>query len=159
SKRWTRDRGGGGHSLRRTVSDRDVATEPTGMYSRRVRRDEYPPPTWFDSVFDLERPHALRPSRQHDIRRVHREDAVADPPNDVVDARLERGCVAQVDTVHIEDHVAVVGDDALPVHRPSAERDQRARRESARHRNHFDRQWVRAELPHQLAVVDDADES
>ena len=47
--------------------------------------------------------------------------------------------------MNVENDVAVVGDDPLTVDRRAAKTDQRARHETARHRNHFDRERIRTE--------------
>src|SRR5690606_24178503 len=59
---------------------------------------------------------------------------------------------------HVEDDVAIVGDDALAVDRIAAELDQLARHITARHRDHLDRQRKLAEGFDQLALIGNADE-
>ena len=63
-----------------------------------------------------------------------------------------------METVHVEDDVAVVGDVAFAIHGCTAERDECACHESARHRYHLHRQRKLTQYVDQLAVVDDADE-
>jgi hypothetical protein len=60
--------------------------------------------------------------------------------------------------MHVQDHVAVVGDDAVAPHGLSAERHQFARDVAARHRDHLDGQRERAQHRHLLGRIDDADE-
>jgi len=61
--------------------------------------------------------------------------------------------------VHVEDLVAVVGDEPLAIDRLSAQGDQLSGDIRARHRNHLHRQRKFAEHVHQLGFVGDADEA
>ena len=87
--------------------------------------------------------------------RPHGHDA-----GELVDAGLERDRVDDVESVHVEDVVAVVGDD-VPSRQTgaTAEPRQLARHVGARHRDHFDRQRETAEPFDELLVVGDADEA
>src|SRR5690606_11807188 len=69
------------------------------------------------------------------------------------------GRVGEVEVAHIEDHVAVVGDEALAQCGLAAQGNELPCHQAARHGNDFDRQWKCAEQPHQLAVIRDADET
>ncbi len=61
--------------------------------------------------------------------------------------------------VHIEDVVAVVGDDPGPIHGLATELREFARHQWARHRDHFHRQREAAEAVDQFGFVGDADEA
>ena len=60
--------------------------------------------------------------------------------------------------VNVEQHVAVVGNDAFTPDRLAAELHELTRNVGARHRYHLDGQREFTENGHQLGVVDDADE-
>jgi succinyl-CoA synthetase beta subunit len=112
---------------------------------------------------ELEEPITLKDGRQmllreHHVRGLRSEDAVADHADDVVDGLFHRGGIVQRKAVHVEDHVAVVGDEVRPQFRMAAQVPQGPRHQTARHGNDFDRERVGAEHVDHLARIDDADE-
>ena len=48
-----------------------------------------------------------------------REEPVRYDTRDLIEPRLERHRLHDLEVVHVEDHVAIVGDDTLPPFRPS----------------------------------------
>src|SRR6185437_14397626 len=93
---------------------------------------------------------------QDDIGTADGEQAVGHDADDVVDARLELGRIQDAQIGDVEDHVAVVGDEACTQLGVSAELDQFVRHMALGYRDHFDRQRKVAEHADQLGLVDDA---
>ncbi len=106
----------------------------------------------------LDRLYPLLGTEDEHIRGAQGEDAGGDDASDVVDLLLQSHRFHDAQVVHIEDDVAVVGDEILPPHRGAAQLDQFPRHMAAGHGDHFDRQGKLAQYVDQLAAVGDADE-
>src|SRR5262249_43685572 len=98
-------------------------------------------------------------AQQKNIGAACRKQSVGDDADDTVDARLEVDGIADRQAMHIEDHVAVVGHDALAPFWRSAKLAKLARHVIARHRNHFDWQRKAAEHGDPFTRIRDADEA
>ena len=106
----------------------------------------------------LEGFHTFRGTQQQQVRRPRREQAVGHHADDGVDLRFQFHRVGDLQVVHIEDYIAVVGDHTFAVHRVAAQLDQLTRHMAAGHGDDFDRQREGAQYRYQLAGVGDADE-
>jgi len=88
-----------------------------------------------------------------------REQAHGDDAGDLVDGRLERDRVVDVQAVYVEDQVAVVGDEALPQHGTPAQTLKFAAHLDTGHGDDFDGQRKTSQLRHLLAGITDAHEA
>ena len=101
---------------------------------------------------------AFRGPQQQHIRRAGGKQAVGDHADDVVQGLLHLHRIHDLQAMHVEDDVAVVGNKVFAVHRLTAELDQFPRHVGARHGNHLDGQGKGTEHIHQLGFVGDTDE-
>ena len=74
----------------------------------------------------------------------------------MIDRGFEFSRLVDLEIVYIENHVAVIGDNAFAVNRVAAKFNQLSRDVTARHGNHFDRQRECAEIRHELAFIGNA---
>ena len=97
------------------------------------------------------------PSRMTSAPRRANSPTVTTPAS-CADLRLQRDRVEDGEPGDVEDHVAVVGGEALAPRRLPAQPHELARDVAARHRDHLDRQRKAAQHGDQLRLVADADE-
>ena len=87
-----------------------------------------------------------------------RKDSHGDHSGQLVQPGFHLQRIADREVVHIENVIAVIGDEIFAPHRLPPQFDDLAGDERLGHRQHFDRQWKLAEHADQLRLVDDAHE-
>src|SRR6185369_3280674 len=106
----------------------------------------------------LDRSHAGVAAEQDDISAPRREKSDGYDTDDRADLRFRFNGIQDRESVHVEDHVAVVGAESHPQRGLAAEQHELPRHVASRHRYHFDGQGKLAEDADELRLVGDADE-
>ena len=96
-------------------------------------------------------------SHQHHVGRTHGKQPVGDDTDDVVDLLLQRFRIQNFHVLHIQNHIAVIGDKAFAIDRLTTQTHQFPRHMTARHGNHLHRKRKLTQQIDLLAAVDDAD--
>src|SRR6185436_12319018 len=82
---------------------------------------------------------ALR-AKQQNVSRAQRKQAVGHRPDNLIDLRLQFGCIDNAKPVHIQNHVAIVRHESLAKLRLTAQTHQFAADMGTGHWNYFNRQ-------------------
>src|SRR5690348_11042444 len=102
--------------------------------------------------------HAAIGSQKQQIRATSREKAIGDDACDVIEFRLQLKRIQYLQSVHIENDVAVVGDESFPQDGLPAEPHDLPGHVTPGHRNDLDRKREFTKYPDELAFVSDANE-